>query len=145
VVKKFAGIITASVLRRCNCAASVCPKCCTWRKASLADFLFSFYFAHFLLSDLCSHWFAKKALPLVGWSQKYLSGNYCDFLMPTYAVTQKINTNIWPLRNITKPTCWDSVKMCYRRKTHLCSSRDGVHWGTVKDNCRQKSTSEWID
>jgi len=65
----------------------------TWRKASLADFLSSFYFAHFLLSDLCSHWLTKKTLPLVGWSQKYLSGNYCDFLTPTDAVTQKINTN----------------------------------------------------
>ncbi len=74
----------------------------------------------------------KKTLPLVGWSQKNLNGNYSDFLTPTNAVTQKINTNIWPLRNITNPTCWDSVKMCYRRWKRLRSSRDGVHWGTVK-------------
>jgi hypothetical protein len=57
----------------------------------------------------------KKTLPLVGWSQKYLSGNYCDFLTPTDAVTQKINTNIWPLRNITNPTCRDGVKKYYSR------------------------------
>jgi hypothetical protein len=27
-------------------------------------------------------------LPLVGWSKKYLSINYCDFLTPTDAVTE---------------------------------------------------------
>jgi hypothetical protein len=78
------------------------------------------FFLHFISRIFYCQIFAliglqKKALPLVGWSQKYLSGNYCDFLTPTYAVTQKINTNIWSLRNITNTTCWDSVKMCYRR------------------------------
>jgi hypothetical protein len=55
----------------------------------------------------------KKTLPLVGWSQKYLRGNYCDFLTPTDAVTQKINTNILLLRNITNPTFRDGVKKYY--------------------------------
>jgi hypothetical protein len=29
-----------------------------------------------------------QTLPLVGWSKKYLSVKYCDFLTPTNAVTE---------------------------------------------------------
>ncbi len=32
--------------------------------------------------------YKKQMLPLVGWSKKYLSINYCDFLTPTDAVTE---------------------------------------------------------
>jgi hypothetical protein len=50
----------------------------------LADFLSSF-----LSPEHCSHWPTKKqTLPLVGWSKKYLSVKYCDFLTPTNAVTE---------------------------------------------------------
>jgi hypothetical protein len=72
----------------------------------LADFLASFSFAHFLSSELCSHWLKEKNAASV-WLDKYFSVNYCDFLMPTDAVTQ----NIWPLR--TNPTGWDGVKKYY--------------------------------
>jgi hypothetical protein len=55
----------------------------------LADFLSSFYFAHFFSSELCSDWLTKnkRCLWLVG--KKYLSVNYFDFLTPTDAVTEK--------------------------------------------------------
>ncbi len=131
VVKTSAVTITASVLRSCKCAASVCPKMsfflATWWKASLADFHSSFCFAHFLLSDLCSHWPTKNKLCLWLVGSKLLW-----FFNADRRWTQKINTNIWPLRNITNPTGWDGVKMCYRRCTRLCTSCDGVHWGEVK-------------
>jgi hypothetical protein len=32
--------------------------------------------------------YKKQTLPLVGWSKKYLSVKYCDFLTPTNAVTE---------------------------------------------------------
>jgi hypothetical protein len=60
VVKTSAGIITASVLRHCNWQRRVSQNVATWWKASLADFLSSFYFAHFFLLDLCSHWLTNK-------------------------------------------------------------------------------------
>jgi hypothetical protein len=78
-------------------------------------FVFMLLRAFFIVRSLLPLAYTKKTLPLVGWSQKYLSDNNCDFLTPTDAVTQKINTNIWPLINITNPTCRDSVKMSYRR------------------------------
>jgi hypothetical protein len=42
------------------------------------------FFLHFISRIFYRQIFApislhKKTLPLVGWSQKYLSGNYCDF------------------------------------------------------------------
>ncbi len=94
------------------------------------------------MSDLCSHWLTKKIAS--GWLVTKMR-QLLWFFNANLRCNTEINTNIWPLRNITNPTCWDSVKMCYRRWTRLCSSRDGVHWGTVKDTCRQKSTSELID
>jgi hypothetical protein len=54
----------------------------------LADFPSSFYFAHFFSSELCSHCL-QKTNAASGWLFKYLSDNYCDFLTPTDAVTQK--------------------------------------------------------
>jgi hypothetical protein len=54
----------------------------------LADFLSSFYFAHFLSSELSSHWL-KKTNAASGWLVKYFSINECDFLTPTDAVIQK--------------------------------------------------------
>jgi hypothetical protein len=48
--------------------------------------------------------YKKQTLPLVSWSKKYLSVNYCDFLTPTVTVTENAHVNIWPLRNITNPT-----------------------------------------
>jgi hypothetical protein len=82
-------------------------------KFSLADFLSSFNFAHFLSAEFCFHWLTKKkTLPLVGWSKKYLSVNYCDFLTPTDSVTENPHIHIWLLRNITNPAYCDSVKMC---------------------------------
>ncbi len=66
-VKTSAVIITASVLRCCSCAASVCPKMCGGEKLVWRIFS-SFYFAHFLSSELCSHWLTKNkhCLWLVG-------------------------------------------------------------------------------
>jgi hypothetical protein len=32
--------------------------------------------------------YKKQTLPLVGWSKKYLSDKYCDFLKSTNAVTK---------------------------------------------------------
>jgi hypothetical protein len=84
-------------------------------KLVLRIFVFMLFLRIFYCKIFAPIGLHKKTLPLVGWSQKYLRGNYCDFLTPTDAVTQKINTNILPLRNITNPTCQDSVKMCYRR------------------------------
>jgi hypothetical protein len=54
----------------------------------LADFLFSFYFAHFYRQNLLPLAYKKQTLPLVGWSKKYRSVKYCDFLTPTNAVTE---------------------------------------------------------
>jgi hypothetical protein len=70
----------------------------------------SFYFVHFSSSELCSHWLTKnkRCLWLV---QKHLSVNYCNFLTSIDAVTENPHINIFPLRNITNPTGWDSVKM----------------------------------
>jgi hypothetical protein len=59
------------------------------KKVSLADFLSSFYFAHFIAIALLPLAYKKQMLPLVGWSKKYLSVNYCDFLMPTEDVKEK--------------------------------------------------------
>ncbi len=116
VVKTSAGIITASVLRRCNCAASVCPKMLQrGEKLVWRIFVFMLFRAFFYCKIFAPIGLHKKTLPLVGWSQKCLSGNYCDFLTPTDAVTQKINTNVLPLRNITNPTCRDGVKKYYSR------------------------------
>ncbi len=106
----------------------------------MADFCLHVISSIFYCKILAPIGLHKKTLPLVGWSQKYLSSNYCDFLTPTDAVTQKINTNILPLRNITNPTCRDSVKMCYRHRPLIYCSCDGVHWGTVKDT----ATKEYI-
>jgi hypothetical protein len=60
----------------------------TLRKVSLADFLSSFYCAHFFSSELCSLWLTKikRCYGLVG--KKYFSVNSCDFLKRTDAVTE---------------------------------------------------------
>ncbi len=114
VVKTSAGIITASVLRRCNCAASMSPKMLQ-RGEKLVWRIFVVISRTFYCKIFAPIGLHKNTLPLVGWSQKYLSGNYSDFLTPTDAVTQKINTNIFALRNITNPTCRDGVKKYYSR------------------------------
>jgi hypothetical protein len=54
----------------------------------LADFLSSFYFAHFYHQRFAPIAYKKQTLPLVDWSEKYLSVNYCDFLTPTNDVTE---------------------------------------------------------
>jgi hypothetical protein len=64
---------------------------------------FSFFIlfrAFFIVRSLLPLAYKKQTLPLFGWSQKYLSINYCDFLTPTDAVTQKIKTDILSLRNV---------------------------------------------
>jgi hypothetical protein len=62
----------------------------TWCKVSLADFVFSFYSISciFIARTLLPLAYKKQTLPLVGWSKKYLSVKYCDFLTPTNAVTE---------------------------------------------------------
>jgi hypothetical protein len=78
----------------------------------VGGFFSSLYFAHFLSSELFSHWLTNnKRCPQVGWSKKYISVNYCDFLTLPDAVTENPHINFWPLRNITNPTGWDIVKM----------------------------------
>jgi hypothetical protein len=71
--------------------ASVSPKMfiflATWWKVSLADFLSSFYFAHFYRQNFAPI-SLQKTNPASGWSKKYLSVKYCDFLTPTNAVTE---------------------------------------------------------
>jgi hypothetical protein len=42
----------------------------------------------FITRTLLSVAYKKQTLPLVGWSKKYLSVKYCDFLAPTNAVTE---------------------------------------------------------
>jgi hypothetical protein len=99
------------------------------------------FFFHFISHIFYPHSFApiglQKTNASSGWmvKTKYLSVNYCDFLTLTDTATD------WPLRNITNPTGWDSFKKYLSRGKRLCSSRDGVHWGKVKDTCRQESTS----
>jgi hypothetical protein len=83
-------------------------------KVSLADFLCSYIISRiFFIRALLPLAYKKQTLPQVGWSKKYLSVNYCDFLTPTDAVTEKNpHSNIWPLRNVTNPTGLHSVKIC---------------------------------
>jgi hypothetical protein len=58
-------------------------------KSLFGGFSFFILFRAFLSLELCSHWLTKKqTLPLVGWSYKYPSVKYCDFLTPTNAVTE---------------------------------------------------------
>jgi hypothetical protein len=77
VVKTSAVIITASV----------CPKCIfflphgetlVWR-----IFFLLFISRIFIAKTLLPLAYKKQTLPLVGWSKKYLSVKYCDFLTPT--------------------------------------------------------------
>jgi hypothetical protein len=44
----------------------------------------------FIIRTLLSLAYKKQTLPLVGWSKKYLSIKYCDFLTPTNAVTENL-------------------------------------------------------
>jgi hypothetical protein len=82
-------------------------------KVSLADFLSSYIISRiFFIRALLPLASKKQKLPQVGWSKKYLSVNFCDFLTPTDAVTENSHINIWPLRNVTNPTGLDSVKIC---------------------------------
>jgi hypothetical protein len=51
------------------------------------------FFLHFISRILIARTllplaYKKQTLPLVGWSKKYLSVKYCDFLTPTNAVTE---------------------------------------------------------
>jgi hypothetical protein len=84
--------------------------------------------------------YKKQTLPQVGWQKQYLSGNYCDFLTPTDAVTEKTHSNIWQLRNIT-----GTVSKCDKDAENGFAFPDGVHWDAVKDTCHQDSSSKWID
>jgi hypothetical protein len=54
----------------------------------LADFLSLVYFTHFYCQNFAPIGLQKQTLPLVGWSQKYLSVKFCDFLTPTNTVTE---------------------------------------------------------
>ncbi len=74
--------------------------------------VFILFSAFFIIRSLLPLAYKKQTLPLVGWSKKYLSVNFCHFFTPTDAVTENPHVNIWSLRNITNPTGWDSVKMC---------------------------------
>jgi hypothetical protein len=115
-VKTSAVIITASELQGCSCAASLYPKMsfflATWWKVSLANFLLNFFraFKHQSFAPIG----LQKKNTAAGWLvQKYLSVNYIViFLTSTDAVTKNPHINIWPLRIITNPTGWDSVKVC---------------------------------
>jgi hypothetical protein len=104
------------------------------------------FFLHFISSiffnrSLLLLAYKKQTLPLVGWSKKYLSVNYYDFLTQTDAVTENPHINIWLLTNIVSP-----VSKCAKyAEKRFCSPRDGVHWGPEKDTCRQDSSSKWID
>jgi hypothetical protein len=51
-------------------------------------FLLHFILCIFIARTLLSLAYKKQTLPLVGWSKKYLSLKYCDFLTPTNAVTE---------------------------------------------------------
>jgi hypothetical protein len=68
------------------------------------------FYAFLIIRALRPLSYKKQTLPLVGWSKKYLSFNYCDLLTPTDAVTENPQINFWTLRNITYPTGWDGVK-----------------------------------
>jgi hypothetical protein len=59
-------------------------------KSQLGGFSFFISFlTFFIIRALLPMAYKKKTLPLVGWSKKYLSVNYCDFLTPTDFVTGK--------------------------------------------------------
>ncbi len=71
--------VTASVLRRCNCAASVCPKMLGGKKL-----VWRIFFLHFLSCIFYHQSFApiglQKTKTASGWLvKKYFSVNYCDF------------------------------------------------------------------
>jgi hypothetical protein len=57
---------------------------------SVGGFSFFILFrAFFIIRALLPLAYKNKTVPLVGWSKKYLSVNYCDFLKPTDSVTGK--------------------------------------------------------
>ncbi len=61
VVKTSAGIITALVLQRCNCAALMCPKMLPRGEKLVWRIFFLHLISHiFFLLDLCSHWLTNK-------------------------------------------------------------------------------------
>jgi hypothetical protein len=73
--------------------------------------------ADFLSHIVCHQIFApiglQKTNTASGWLvQKISQRQLLEFLKPTNAVTENPHINIWPLRNITDPTGWDSVKIC---------------------------------
>jgi hypothetical protein len=59
--------------------ASVYPKCILFLPRD-EKLVWQIFFLHFIS--------CKQTLPLVGWSKKFLSVKYCDFLTPTNAVTE---------------------------------------------------------
>jgi hypothetical protein len=62
----------------------------TWLKVRFGGFSFFILFrAFFVIRALLPLAYKKQTLPLVGWSKKYLSVNYSDFLTPTDAETKK--------------------------------------------------------
>jgi hypothetical protein len=63
---------------------------CHMVKSQLGGFSFFILFrAFFIIRALLPLAYKNKTLALVGWSKKYLSVNYCDFLTPTDSVTGK--------------------------------------------------------
>ncbi len=104
-------------------------------KSQLGGFpFFVFFRALFIIRAFLPLAYKNKTLPLVGWSKKYLSVNYCDFLMPTDSGQE----NIWPLRNITNP--WRQ-RVLKPLKTFMLLLSDGVSLGNVNDTDWQESTS----
>ncbi len=98
-IKTSVVIITASLLRRCSCAASVCPKISfflgTWWKVSLTDFF----------------GLQKQTLPLVGWEKNISSSTIVIFeRQPT--LYNKIHTLIFGRWEILQTQQVGTVSKC---------------------------------
>ncbi len=134
--------VTASELRRCSCAASVYPKMyfflSTWWKASLADFLSSFYFHYFFLLAYKKN---KGYLWLV--SQKIFQSQRLWFFNTDRRCNRKFTQIFgrWEIL-LTQPVgqCQNVLKT---QKTFLLLSWwcPLDHWGQEKNTCRQDSSS----
>ncbi len=99
----------------------------TWWKVSLADFLSSFYFAHFYRQNFAPIGL-QKTNPASGWLVQKISQRQILWFFNAHQRCNRKPTGRWEIL-LTQPVGMASKVLS--RQLRLSSSRDGVPWAMV--------------